>query len=221
MEQSWGNQEFMGSAVEDQREAKSLAMMADRLLANPELSFSSVVGKNLRKAAWRIFSKQEVDVSYGHYRQTGKRCATHEVVLVSQDTTDLNYAGRPATEGLGDLGGMDLTPGLCLHTAMALSEEGLPLGLVGQKLWAPVVGDTEKHSRYYALEEKESYKWVEALQWTSLHLAKVKQVIIISDRESDFYEYMIAARGKNSDRRCGGFTVQSTVSKTQDILPTQ
>jgi hypothetical protein len=199
MEESWGKQEFMGSGVEDQREAKSLALMADRLLANPELSFSSAVGKNLRKSAWRIFSKQEVDVSYGHYRQTGKRSANYEVVLVSQDTTDLNYAGHHATEGLGDIGGIGVIPGLCLHTAMALSEQGLPLGLVGQKLWAPVVGGKEKHSRYYALEEKESYRWVEALQWTSLHLAKVGQVIMLSDRESDFYEYMIAARGKNVD----------------------
>lgn len=211
MEESWGRQEFMGSGVEDQREAKSLALMADRLLANPELSFSSAVGKNLRKSAWRIFSKQEVDVSYGHYRQTGKRSATHEVVLVSQDTTDLNYAGHHATEGLGNLGGIGDIPGLCLHTAMALSEQGLPLGLVGQKLWAPVVGGRQKHSRYYALEEKESYRWVEALQWASLHLAKTKQVIVISDRESDFYEYMIAPRGKNIDLLLRGRYLQRRV----------
>jgi hypothetical protein len=200
MKESWGTQEFKGCAVEDQREAKSLAAMADRLLANPELSFSSAVGKNLRKAAWRIFSKQEVDVSYGHYKQTGKRCASHRVVLVSQDTTDLSYFTHFATKGLGDLGGnskVAINAGLALHTAMALSEEGLPLGLVGQKCWAPVATGRERHPCHYPLEEKESYRWVEALQWISQHLAKVEQVIVVSDRESDFYEYMIALRGEN------------------------
>lgn len=205
MKESWGTQEFKDCAVEDQREAKSVAAMADRLLANPELSFSSAVGKNLRQAAWRIFSKQEVDVSYGHYKQTGKRCASHKVVLVSQDTTDFSYPSHPATEGLGNLvgggGGRkgSIHPGLALHTAMALSEEGLPLGLVGQKLWAPVTTGRERHPCHYPLEEKESYRWVEALQWIDQHLAKVEQVVVVSDRESDFYEYMIAPRGGNVD----------------------
>jgi len=158
MEESWGTQEFKDCAVEDQREAKSIAAMADRLLANPELSFSSAVGKNLRQAVWRIFSKQEIDVSYGHYKQTGKRCASHQVVLVSQDTTDLSYFTHFATKGLGDLGGTNrvaVNAGLALHTAMALSEEGLPLGLIGQKLWAPVTTGRERHPCHYPLEEKE------------------------------------------------------------------
>lgn len=69
MDESWGTREFKGCAVEDQREAKSIAKMADSLLSDPELSFSSAVGSALRQAAWRIFSKQEVDISCGHYRQ--------------------------------------------------------------------------------------------------------------------------------------------------------
>ncbi len=73
MEESWGTRQFQDSAVEDSREAKSLARMADRLLEHPELSFSSAVGSGLRRAAWRIFSKEEVDLSCGHYRQTAKR----------------------------------------------------------------------------------------------------------------------------------------------------
>ncbi len=175
--------------------------MADRLLAHPELSFSSAVGSNLRKAAWRIFSKQEVDVSCGHYRQTAKRCACHQVVLVSQDTTDISYPTHHASQGLGDLGGGkgQGNPGLCLHTAMALTEQGLPLGLVGQKLWAPQATGRDKRHRHYRLEEKESYRWVEALAWTSQHLSRVEQVVVVSDRESDFYEYMIAPGRSNID----------------------
>lgn len=201
MEESWGSREMKDCAVEDKREANSLALMADRLLENPEQAFSSAVGGALRKAAWRIFSKQEVDVSCGHYRQTALRCQGQAVVLVSHDTTDLSYLTHHATEGLGDLGGGKggVNPGLCLHSALVLSERGFPLGLVGQKLWAPVATGREHPLRNYPLEEKESHRWVEALQWVGQYLAGVKRVVLVSDRESDFYEYMAAPRPANAE----------------------
>lgn len=71
--------------------------------------------------------------------------------------------------------------------------------LVGQKVWAPVATGRKEHARKYPLEEKENYRWVEALQWVGQYLAKVNKVLMISDRESDFYEYMIAARPANVD----------------------
>lgn len=199
MEESWGMREFKDCAVEDRRESKSLALMADKLLEHPELAFSSAVGSGLRRAAWRIFSKEEVDVNCGHYRQTAQRCQDYDVVLVSQDTTDLSYPAHHATEGLGDLGGGrgGVNPGLCLHSALAMSQRGLPLGLVGQKLWAPVAtGRPERHFKY-PLEEKENYCWVEALQWVKKYLSGVRQVVVVSDRESDFYEYFSSPRPAN------------------------
>jgi hypothetical protein len=168
---------------------------------NPELSFSRAVGEGLRRAAWRIFSKQEVDVGYGHYKQTGERCKGYKTILVSQDTTDINYQRHYATNGLGDLGGRKDRghAGLCLHTAMAISTQGLPLGLVGQKVWPPAACGRLERLEKYALEEKESYRWVEGLEWIHQYLSHIQQVIVVSDRESDFYDYMLAARPKNSD----------------------
>src|SRR5688500_3592227 len=127
MEGSWGMKEFKDCAVEDKRESKSLAAMADKLLEHPDLAFSSCIQAASRKAAWRIFSKEEVDISCGHYRQTALRCEEHEVVMVSHDTTDLSYLTHPATQGLRDLGGGrgGVNLGLCLHSALALSVQGL------------------------------------------------------------------------------------------------
>ena len=199
-EESWGTKEFKDCGVEDKREAKSLSAMADSLLSHPESSFSGALGPSLRKAAWRIFTKEEVDLSCGHYRQTSRRSEGHDVVLVSHDTTDISYPTHSKAEGLGDLGGgKGPSPGIALHSAMVLSEQGLPLGLIGQKYWAPVATGREKHPCQYPLEEKESYRWVEALGWVWQYLKKVKQVVVISDRESDFYEYMLAPRKANID----------------------
>ena len=198
--ENWSEREFMDCGVEDLREAKSISKMADKLLATPENSFSSSVGNSLRKAAWRIFSKEEVDINYGHYYQTSLRCSSESVVLVHQDTTDLNFGGHLASEGLGDLGGSTGKPilGLCVHSALATTEAGIPLGLISQKIWAPTVGSKEKKViPYLPIEEKESYRWLEALQDISRRLKDVSKVIVVSDRESDFYEYITAARSKN------------------------
>lgn len=199
MEESWGFREFKDSAVEDKREAKSLAAIGDKLLEHPELAFSSAVGSSLRRAAWRLFSKAEVDISCGHYRQTALRCQDYAVVLVSHDSTDLSYTTHHATEGLGDLGGGNggVNLGLSLHSALVLSAQGLPLGLIGQKLWAPVATGKGSHKRSEPLETKESYRWVEALGWVKQYLFQVQQVVMVSDSESDFYEYMSAPRGSN------------------------
>lgn len=201
MEASWGIREFKDSAVEDKREATSLARMADKLLEHPEMAFSSAVGSSLRRAAWRIFSKAAVDISCGHYRQTAQRCQDQEVVLVSQDTTDLSYLTHRATQGLGDLGGGNggVNQGLSLHSALVLSVQGLPLGLVGQKLWAPVATGKGSHKRSDPLQTKESYRWVEALDWVGQYLPGIKQVVMVSDSESDFYEYMSAPRATHVD----------------------
>ena len=199
METSWGRKEFAGCGVEDKREAKSVAALADKLLEHPELAFSSAIQTACRKAAWRIFSKEEVDISCGHYRQTALRCQEHERVLVSHDTPDLSYPTHYASQGLGDLGGGrgGVNLGLCLHSAMAMSVQGLPLGLVGQKRWAPVATGKRTHKPTAPLETKESYRWLEALAWVGQYLAKLKQVVMISDSESDFYEYMSADRPAN------------------------
>ncbi|MBX0335605.1 hypothetical protein K3G39_20465, partial [Pontibacter sp. HSC-14F20] len=78
--------------------------LADRLLEPPEMAFSSAVGKGLRKAAWRLFSKEEVDVSCGHYPQTAQRCQDCQGVLVSQDRDSDFYESlsepRPANVDL-------------------------------------------------------------------------------------------------------------------------
>ena len=219
-EESWGQQEFLGSAVEDKREAKSISAMADRLLANPELSFSAAVGEALRKAAWRIFTKQEVDLSCGHYKQTSLRSMDHQVVFVSHDTTDISYTGHYESEGLGDLGGGSggINLGLCLHSAMVISEQGLPLGLVGQKIWAPTASGRKQHHRKYPIEEKESYRWIEALQWVGQYLSKLKQVVMISDRESDFYEYMTAPRAQNIELLLRAHHLQRNVFYNQQMM---
>ena len=96
--------------------------------------------------------------------------------------------------------------GLILHSALAIEpEKGQSIGLLWQKLWNRVPKQnllkneppTQKKRRLAAarssarkrpFEEKESYRWVEALTTVENLVSKSTRVIHIFDREGDITE---------------------------------
>jgi hypothetical protein len=109
-------------------------------------------------------------------------------VLAIHDTSELNYeahAGR--VSGLGTVGnGKDA--GLFIHPLLALdAQSGACLGLAHQHIWKRVQGAAENYQTL-AIEEKESYRWLEVAQAGKEKLRRAEMVTIIADRESDIYE---------------------------------
>ena len=126
----------------------------------------------------------------GQREMTVERMAGHEVVLLVQDTTSFDYSHHPGTAGLGPLENEHCL-GFFAHSTLAVSSQGLPLGVVGQKVWVRLDSETGKrHQRHErAFEDKESYKWVEGLP----DLAETEtgpHLITVSDRESHIYEFL-------------------------------
>jgi hypothetical protein len=56
-------------------------------------------------------------------------------VLAIQDKTELDLGNRRRTRGIGAIGNK-AAKGLHLHTTLAVSESGVPLGLLSAKMWA-------------------------------------------------------------------------------------
>jgi hypothetical protein len=74
------------------------------------------------------------------------------------------------------------------HTTLAVSETGIPLGVLEQQVWVrPEAKRPDRHQR--AFDDKESYKWVAGLPDASTQ-ALLPEAVVISDRESPIYEYM-------------------------------
>ncbi len=65
-----------------------------------------------------------------HHAATRERCASESLVLIVQDTTSFNFTGQAATTGMGPMGS-GTEQGFLLHSALALTAEGVPLGWVG------------------------------------------------------------------------------------------
>jgi hypothetical protein len=83
------------------------------------------------KAADRFFSNDAIepqDVLHSHIEATYSRLCQAPLVLAVQDTTEIDWTGHPATQGLGPLG-HTACQGLHVHSTLALTPERVPLVL--------------------------------------------------------------------------------------------
>jgi hypothetical protein len=135
----------------------------------------------------------------------------YKVMLSVGDTTFLDYRKiKEKREGYGPTGKGG--NGLILHSALAIEpEKGQILGLLWQKLWnrevkeKPPTHETpeqkkdrkkeqKKAARQKPFEEKESYKWAEALNTCEKQVERSTRVIHVFDREGDISEVFVLAR---------------------------
>jgi len=152
------------------------------------------------KASYRLFQNQKVGpdkILSPHQQRTRERLQNYPLVLAVQDTCYLNFTAHPKTKGLGPIGTekQDLS-GLVMHSTLALTPAGLPLGVLTQDIWArPTAADplTAAERRQRPITEKESYKWLQALQQTVALIPAGVQVVSVCDREADVYELFVAA----------------------------
>lgn len=206
METNW-SEELSGTQLPDQRYERNFIEMAEQLHKHTGMSFSAACGGRLRKSANRLFSKESLDLQSGHRSSLGRRVSEQgEAILVIEDTTDLNYHTHKATRGLGDIGGgkprkkgEKYLAGLSMHVAMVSTLSGLPQGILGEHIWAPV-NETRKSTllKKLPITEKESFKWIYTLDWVKERLDyKEQPVYIVGDREGDFYEHYSLFKERN------------------------
>jgi hypothetical protein len=196
----WASEEFAQANLGDARLSQRLVALARQLATGPHTSLPQALSPAELKAAYRFFDNDVVDtdgVLAPHIAQTLHRMEQIPVVLAIQDTTEFNLTHLHATQGLGPCTGGN-ERGFLMHSLLAVSPEGLPLGVLGMKTWARTEAATgiaaQRKSR--PIHEKESVKWLEGLA----HLSALKsrcahtQLIGVGDRESDVYELFAAHR---------------------------
>ncbi len=167
------------------------------------------------KAAYRFFSNARVneqDILAGHLQATHERFAASQgPVLVLHDTTEFSFQReRPDLIGVTynvnsgrDKAGRIRSHTVCgilMHSSLAVTTEGLPLGLAAVKFW------TRKKFKGIAalkkkvnltripIEKKESVRWLDNLRQSTQTLGDPVRCVHIGDRESDIYELFCTAR---------------------------
>ena len=117
--------------------------------------------------------------------------AAEKVVILAQDTTPLSYNSLARTTGLGPIGhARHPGRGLLLHTLQAFRLDRIPLGCAWAKIWArEPVSDTARRNAQ-SIDQKESFRWVEAYQTAATIATQMPQtaVVVCGDRESDIMD---------------------------------
>ena len=203
----WVQQEFAQADLGDKRLDRRLIKTAERLANSPISPINEACGDwASTQAAYRLFDNEKASpeaIREPHLESTLKRMrAIDGPVLVTQDTVFFSYGQRPKTRGLGPIGksNSEHERGLIMHNALAFTTSGVPLGLLSQMIWArqevPEEGHVEKILRLQctAIEEKESFKWLQALRETVERTPSGVKVVTVADRESDFFEFLTHAQ---------------------------
>jgi hypothetical protein len=184
------------------------------------------------KAAYRFLANHRVteeDILAGHFQSTRDRfAATNSTVLILHDRTEFNYH-RDNIRPIGmlhrltvgrQLSGLRhyVVCGIQMHSSLAVTTDGLPLGLTAMKFWtrSKFKGCNALKKKInptrVPIEKKESIRWLENLKQSTALLSEPQRCVHIGDRESVMYELFCTAEAAGThflvrtcvDRLAGG-----------------
>ena len=198
----WAENEFGGAPLGDRRLSARLVKSAGLLAAYPghKINASPDSDSTAINAFYRLVEKPaESAVSVEnilapHRERTVCRIRGQRTVLAIQDGTDLNFATRPGCDGLEVIGRNQTSAkslGLHLHATLAVTENGLPLGVLRLGFDGAVKRRPEAEKR------KKSERWLAAFADIGAAVREVggkTRVLCVCDREADFYELFDAQR---------------------------
>jgi hypothetical protein len=194
----WVMNEFAQADLPDERHRWRLQMMTTAFAQKPTAPIPEACPSWAEaKGAYRFLANDRIlagAIRAAHQQATLQRVQTQPVVLAVQDTTTLNYSTHPQTEGLGPLGSHSpKVIGLLLHSTLAITPGGQPLGFLHNSVRARRGVTIHRHQR--KLADKESYKWVESLAACQklAPLCPATRLVNIADREGDLYDLFVQA----------------------------
>jgi hypothetical protein len=165
--QAWVARELASVDLGEQRLNRRVCLLVEQLAARPTASIPEACGDwASSKAAYRFFDNPKVAHAAlvdGARPACLERIRQEKLVLVVQDTTSFDYTHHPSVQGLGAIDSSHAV-GLMVHTSLAVSDAGVPLGVLAQHVWArdPEEKGQWKKRKQRSIENKESFKWITA-----------------------------------------------------------
>lgn len=200
--EDWAAAETRSADLGDERLNRRFELVLRRLAEQPEKSIPAAFhGWGETQAAYRFFDNEKVTpekVLSPHREATLERVRQHPVVLCVEDTSELDFTSKTKTEGLGPLN-FEGTRGINIHPMLAVTPEGLCLGVLDLWQWVRDANDhggKDRRDRLLRpLEQKESLRWVEGYKKVANLQGQVgeSRLVYVADRDSDLFELFEAA----------------------------
>ena len=195
----WVSQEFAQAALPDRRHRRRLQKIATAFAQKPTAPIPQACDSLAEaKAAYRFVENEAIMpavIRQSHHQATLQRVKAYPVILAVQDTTVLDYTTHPATQGLGPICHTRHSIGLLLHSTLAITPTGQPLGFLHNAVRARSRQGRVCSRERRPLADKESYKWVESLTACQAvaSLCPETMLVNITDREGDLYDLFVQA----------------------------
>ncbi len=200
----WTEAEFGGAPLGDKRRSQRLVDSAATLAGRPGRAFCGATQGDVPavKGYYRFIDQPDEsavtmeNILLPHRDRTMRRMKDQKTVLCIQDGTDLDYSGLAQCEGLGVIGTNQtgaISRGLHLHSTLAATPEGVPLGVLLAQCTAPepkTEEEKERSSTTIPIEEKRTFSWIVGLR-DCMDIAREMphtRLVSVLDREADFYE---------------------------------
>jgi hypothetical protein len=196
--EAWGFETFGECELGDVRRSRRAAKLAAQMASRPSSSIPDQTETwHDAKAGYRLFSQEEVTfeaMSLPHWKQVREEARSRRVVLMIEDTSELDYTGRAQVEGLGPIGN-GRGRGFMLHSTLAVAPEGWGevLGLAYQMLFCrpepPEGGGARKQESRTERKRRtrESEIWPRSVQEVG-EAGSGSRWVHVCDRYADNYE---------------------------------
>lgn len=176
---------------------KRAVKLLEALAAKPSETINAALdGWGETVAAYRFFQNDQVEpekILAAHREASETRIDEHDVVLLVQDTTELYFGKHPAKDSRVLEAAHRF--GLYDHSHLALTPQGLPLGVLAVDFFdrAPESLGKSQERRRDPIETKESRRWLEGCQLAN-EVAESHpdtQIVSVADSEADIYDIYV------------------------------
>ncbi|GHU12921.1 IS4 family transposase [Spirochaetia bacterium] len=198
------DEEFAGLDFHSVRLEDRFVRTMETLVKQPDKSiWYSSADRAEAKAIYRMLGNDGFDqdeIARTHRAATIRPMSEYGgTILAVQDTTGVNYNNHLKTEGIGYIS--DKTLGVNIHSCLAVSADGLVLGVLDQSDYnrnePKDESATHDGKKMRPIEEKESFRWLETLERSTADIPDDIKVITVCDREGDMYEFFAKAIALN------------------------
>jgi hypothetical protein len=203
---NWTQEEMQTADLGDERLNARLASFLGRLADRPGDSIPAACrGLAETMAAYRFLDNEKVTfdkVLQPHQDATLQRMQGCPVVLLAQDTTEMDKWVNLGPKGLGTLKSQQKFSRR-LHPTIAFTPERICLGVVEARWWSRDTPSPRKERRDKGIDEKESRRWIDSYQSSCAVQGQLPQTLVVNlaDAEGDLYEWFVDHQEFSPDTR--------------------
>ena len=195
---SWAERTFGGVQLHDLRRTRRAVQAATNLAENPLGSLPAHMHTwKETKALYRLLD--EPDVTFAalmqpHFQQTREQATSSPVVLLVQDTTDIDLSHRRKISGVGQIGN-ERGRGFFVQTVLAVRPQTREvLGCLAQEPCVRIPApDGEQRSQRRKREERETDVWIRQVQSIGTPAAG-SMWVHVGDRGADMFPFFQACQ---------------------------